>query len=259
MRLGIAFHVFSGLEFLKPAILNLRSKAFCTIGVYSAVSYMGHPAPSYMMYLLDDLIREGLLSEIIRYDPKITDVPIEMADNHRAKREMGRIRCLKLGCTHFMSRDCDEFYNLAQFEKQLDTFGQHDFTGAPTIEYIKSPSTRLLMPSCYHIPVVHDVHLRYAPFRHEKLFDLSRTVAPVKNAKIFASDELLVHHMNHTRISERELRRKWEGHSCYKQYNADKYAHDILNYPQELLTNVPDQFGIISYWESEFKKRFLSE
>jgi hypothetical protein len=36
------------------------------------------------------------------------------------RRELGRLECLKAGCTHFMSMDTDEFYMREQLQAALD-------------------------------------------------------------------------------------------------------------------------------------------
>jgi hypothetical protein len=254
MKLGVGFHIFSGLELLKPAILNIRNKADFVLGIYSLVSYMGHPCPSYMMDLLSDLLKDNLLDDVILYEPKITNVPLELAGNHRVKREMGRLCCLEKECTHYMSRDCDEFFNKEQLEKQWETIKQFEFTGAATVDYVGSPLTKMKKVSSYHEPVIHDIRLKYEPFKFGPLFDLSRTVATASTIKIFAPDELLIHHLSGVRINDDELKRKWQGHSCYKTNPVDKWVNSIKNHPQEELEKVEDQFDVLSYWNGEFQK-----
>jgi hypothetical protein len=253
MKLAVAFNIFSGLEFLKPSILNIRDFTDYIVGVYSTISNDGEPSPVYMMDLLNDLKKEKLLDDIIKCDPVVTTNSIEMAINDRAKRETTRIYCKQKGYTHFMMKDCDEFYEYNQLFAILSALKDYELILAPIIDYIKTPLYRLNTVSILHVPVIHAIDNYYCPYQFEVLVSPDRTINTTK-VKICKPTELVMHHMTNVRINEIELKRKRVGSSSYSQVSFEEFWERVNNFPVSNLISVKDQFNIMSYWEGEFQK-----
>ncbi len=256
MRLGCSFGIFSGLDLLKPSLLNIRSFADHIVVVWSPVSSTGEPAPSYMKSLLASLIGECLIDEIVEFVPKRTDRPIEMQDNCRMKREIGRIRCQLAGCTHHLVRDCDEFHDPVLFQGQIATFQQMDVCLTPIVEYVQKPTTQIKRISGLYAPCVHRIDSqlrRYNPFG--LTVDMGRTVYPVGTFKVLTESELALHHFTSVRINDEELRRKYQGHGHLNRVGTvDDFMAKVRSYSPDELQEVPDVFGIQDYWKGEFQQ-----
>lgn len=255
MKLGVGFIIFSGAEFLEPVLNNVRRFAHHVVGVYSLTSNVGTPAPAYLEPLLKDLQRHGLFDEIVHVPVPRTAVLENMRGNNRWKRMVGQSHCVAAGCTHYMTRDCDEFYDLAQFEATLGEHEKYDATVAPIIEYFHVPTRRAKELSKLYVPCVHHIDLKYAPHNpYGVLVDGERTSRPVKTFKVFKPEELLMHHMTVVRYDRTELLRKYDGHPHFIRQGALKqYLQWVDAFPDEQLETVHDAFGVQQYWDTKFK------
>jgi hypothetical protein len=256
MKLGCSYGVFSGLELLKPSLLNIRPFAEHIVVVWSPVSSSGDPGPAYAKPLLDSLVREGLVDELFEFVPKRTIRPIEMQDNCRIKREIGRIRCQLVGCSHHLVRDCDEFHNPILFRGRMEAFERNDVTLTPIVEYVQKPMIRIKGISKLYVPCVHRIGCqlkRHNPFG--VTVDMGRTVCPVKSFRIFAENELVLHHYTSVRINEAELQRKYQGHGHLNRVGTlNDFVNKVYGYGPDELEEVPDTFGIQDYWKGEFQQ-----
>jgi hypothetical protein len=261
MKLGVTLNIFSGLEFLKPSILNVRDIASYIVGVVSMISSAGHPCASYLPDLISDLLKEKLLDEVIYFSPKITNVSDEMIINHRLKRELGREVCIEQECTHLMAKDCDEFYDMKQVEEQHEVLENNDVCLAPLVDYIKSPLLRGYV-SILHVPVFSKIEWNYASCLYPVLVDRGRMIKG-NIIKIFKAEEYLMHHFSCVRINEEEMMRKKQGHSCYNRMTDTEFKGKVRDSAQGYvaqdisegtLTKVEDVFGIKAYWDGEFQK-----
>ncbi len=257
MRLGATYIVFSGLDLLKPSILNIRQFAQHLVVVWSRISSTGEQAPKYMEPLLNDLVSQRLVDQLVEFKPKITRLPIRMQDNCRMKREVGRIVCQTAGCTHHIIRDCDEFYEPLQFADSIKEFSKYDSTIAPIYDYIGSPTKRTKQVASLHVPVVQRIDRKLS--RHNPFgvtVDLGRTIEePVDTFKIFKPSELVLHHFTYVRCNSTELRRKYQGHGhLHRIGDIHKFMSTAKSWPKDDLVDVPDQFGILDYWKGEFQQ-----
>lgn len=259
MKLGVYFNVFSGVELLKPALLNIRPFADYIVGVYSLISNTGMPIAPFVLPLLRSLQKEGLFDKLICFKLKPSKIPVMMANNNGQKYRLGRLACLKQGCTHLMLRDCDEFYDSKQFESMLPVFEKEDLVIAPIFEYIKSPLRRAKKISGLYISVSHKAKFEYKGMRYPVKLDRARTVGPVRKFKLLTKEELILHHFTYVRYNERELRRKFEGHGNFirnTNNNIELYRKRIEAMNENLFMDIEDQFGILSYWRNEFDKLY---
>ena len=256
MRLGVTYTVFSGLELLKPSIQNIRPFASHIVVVWSSVSSTGEKAVNYIKPLLDDLVKSKLVDELIEFDPKITAKPIEMQDNCRMKREVGRLLCLKAGCTHHLIRDCDEFFDPDQFQSMLDIFPTVDCTISRIREYVHHPTKRLKNLSGLHVPIVQNIKGKLHRFNIFKVtVDMGRTVSNVESFRIFTSDEFVMHHFTFVRYNEEEMRRKYQGHGhCQRIGTLEGFIDWTNRFKEDEFEYVEDQFGILDYWNGEFQQ-----
>lgn len=258
MKLGVAFSVFSGLEFLKPALQNVREFAAHVVLVYSTQSNEGHPAPAYMLPLLRALVQEGLADELVEHRlPFLSNNPLKMQEMQRGKRRLGRVACAKAGCTHYMTRDCDEFYDPMQFAKAIEVSERYELTICGLYDYVGSPTLRAKGVSPLHLPFIHAAHCNMLPKDYGVLMDHERT-CDAASFYIFPREELCMHHMTAVRYDAEELRRKFYGHSHFMRLGTEAVAEylKMINTASSSpdYERVPDVFGIQSYWDSEFRR-----
>jgi len=256
MKLGVGFVIFSGAEFLKPALLNIRPFAHYIVGAYSLFSNTGEPAPAYLENLLFQLRNDGLIDELVLHKHPSTKVFEKMRLFNEDKYKLGQASCLRNGCSHYMLRDCDEFYFPEQIAKQWDIFSQFDCTVAPIQEYFHTPISKVKGLSELFVPVIHKIELEYKRKSNAfgVLVDGKRIVQPIKTFKVFKPEELTMHHMTCVRFNKRELLRKYEGHPHFikKEGSLKNYLKSIEDFPIEQLEKVDDKFKILEYWKSEF-------
>jgi len=261
MKLGVAFSVFSGAEFLKPALLNVREFADHIVLVYSLQSNEGHPAPAWLLPLLRQMRAEGLADEVVKHDiQQWTRVPLEMQTIQRVKRQMGRIACVNAGCDYYMTRDCDEFYDKEQFRQALKVAEQYDLLICGLYDYIKTPLARSRIISPLHVPVLHKSWLNMLPKDFGILVDHERT-CNAESFHVLSHSELMMHHMSTVRFNSAELARKFQGHSHFTLLGEpaiQEYRDMIDHFDPSQMETVPDQFGILKYWQEEFGDLYAS-
>lgn len=259
MRLGVGFNAFSGLEFLKPAILSIRSLSHVVTVVYSRKAITGEMGPVYMMDLLGDLKREGLVDYLIEIEHPVVCDPLTIQREKRLKYEIARLRCLHAGCSHFMGRDCDEFFRSVKLAPLLDAYSSADMVLCPVLDYVKTPLLRARGAGRLHVTAFQKAYLPYRPIRCPVLVDMSRTV-DAKKTVVLPSSELIMHHMTGVRYNEEEMTRKFQGHTHYNLKglgNAKKFAAQMSAASADTYEKVDDIFGIVSYWKNEFGVKYV--
>jgi len=224
--------------------------------MYSPISDSGTEAPPFTKPLIDSLVRAGLINEVIECHTGVATNCVKVQDLNRERFELGRDFAIKMGCTHFMGRDTDEFYEEKQLKMMLDKLSVHDMLIAPLYDYVSKPTMRSKGISELYVSVAHNANLPYISVKLPVLLDYARTV-PARSPYICKENELVMHHFTGVRFNEVELRRKFEGHSHFIRLGEagqeDYIKNRVLNPPEGVYQIVPDQFGIQSYWDNEFK------
>ena len=80
--------------------------------VYQEISWYGKDAPLGLKDRLITLQKEGLIDEIIYFEPDLKQQP---GANETNKMNIGLEAARKNGCTHFMTLDVDEFFDEKEF------------------------------------------------------------------------------------------------------------------------------------------------
>lgn len=256
MRIGVSYGVFSGLELLKPSILNIRRFASHLVVVWSPYSSTGERAPKYMLPLLNDLLKSKLVDELVEFRPRIVRNPVEMQDNCRLKREIGRLKCKEAGCSHHLIRDCDEFHEDSQFEKMLDVFPTVDCTLSMIREYVYHPTKRLKKLSGLYVPAIQHIDKPLKKIRpFNVIVDMGRTVGDLKTWRMLKPNELLMHHLTFVRYNKEEMERKYQGHGhCHRVGTLEKFIEWTNRFSEDEIETVEDKFGILDYWNGEFQQ-----
>jgi len=256
MKLGVTYIAFSGLELLKPSILNIRPFAHHIAVVWSKTSATGEPIVSYAENLLKDLVDSNLIDDLLEYTPKVVTNPQFMQDNCRTKREIGRVSCKNAGCTHHLIRDCDEFHDPIQLETVLNSLPAVDCSLTRIWEYVDNPNTRLKDISGLYVPFLQRIDLKLAKFRpFPVICDMGRTVENVKTWYIYDAKKIVMHHYTLVRYDELEMKRKYQGHGhCHRIGSLEQFLKWTKRFKPEEMEQVPDYFGILDYWNGEFQQ-----
>lgn len=249
-KLGIAFNVFSGLEFLEPAIRNCRDQCDKIIVVYQTLSNTGIPAPDYLHDLLKEL--EPLVDVFYHYEtPNRTVSPGTVIENNRIKRERGRQIAEQEGCTHYQCRDCDEFYIPEQFEEVKTLSQNYAVTYGGIYEYLWSPCKRRPDLAGFYVPFIHRIDQVYTKSPWPFKVDPARRVALRGHFLRVPTAICTMHHMTRVRINRKSYKCKFGSHSIYNQ--KAKIAKLMTEDSDDVVIE-PDRFGITEYWQNNFSK-----
>jgi len=254
MRLGVTYNVFNGAELLKPSILTVRSLAHHIVVVYSVKSITGEEAPKWLMPLLNGLKKDGLVDTLMEVIHPLFSDSLRIQREKRMKYELGRKRCMEMGCTHHMGRDVDEFFDTDLLKTALGLFEHEDMVLCPLYDYLHQPTTRARGINTLHVAAFHKVGLHYEPRKCPVLMDMSRTVAS-RSVKVTNESQLAMHHMTGVRYNPVEIDRKFQGHSHFNltgKGDRDKFRIAITNPSAQSFITVPDTFGVLNYWQKEF-------
>jgi hypothetical protein len=147
MKLGIAYNVFDGWELLEGSLMTVDPFFVCAVA--QDVSNFGEKDEG-------GLKEARRLMKTFHYKPELKRTP---AENERNKRDIGLKMCQDAGCTHFMSMDCDEYYDPLEFALAMETAEQYDGTACELYTYFKSPTLRLEKIEDYSVPLIHKIDL----------------------------------------------------------------------------------------------------
>lgn len=110
MKLGISYPVFEGEELLPFILKEIRNSVDFVSVVYQPKSYLGNPAHED---LEDNLLKIKEIDFLVKYE---NDYSLKPRENEINVRNLGLDLSRKFGCTHHISADCDEFYELERLE-----------------------------------------------------------------------------------------------------------------------------------------------
>ena len=116
-KLGVTYSVFCGEELLRSSIMSVRNQVDYINVVWQEYSWTGERMDENLLILLKELINEGLIQKIIKFEFEVSQSAKKNSYYQCKKKNLG-IKDLKLaGCTHGMLMDVDEFYREEEFKK----------------------------------------------------------------------------------------------------------------------------------------------
>jgi len=132
------------------------------------------------------------------------------AENEKRKRNYGLNIARSMGCTHFISMDCDEYYLPDQFRKAVDR--GYEFAGSvcEIQTYYKRPDWHFGIDS-YYVPFLHQIgqKTQCGSLNYPYYVDPTRGVVmgPGERVHKFSPDDLIMHHFSYIRTDlEKKLR-----------------------------------------------------
>lgn len=254
MKLGIGLNIFSSVELLKPALLQVRKFAYHIVGVFNKTSFNGDPAPDYYLPLLQQLLEEKLIDRLVEHHITPTKVPIQMQKMQREKYEIARRVLVEKGCSHLLNMDCDEFWEKENFANAMNFVSKYSFSISNLWNYVGTPCYRERTVAKLHVPFIQKSNHIMQPWHFPQLLDLSRTIE-TSNFIVIPSNIICMHHMTGVRFNELELQRKFQGHAHFLGEGSSgrsDYIQRMRNPNKDIYDEVPDRFGILEYWKNEF-------
>ena len=170
MKLGASYSVWNGEELLRSSLKSIRNNCDYINVVWSKTSWFGEPCNDNLEELLKELKKEGLIDEIIFFEP---NPKLHSKQNELNKRNLGLEYAKKANCTHFLMMDSDEFYKEDEFKTAKEYILNNGITHSVCNQYLYShincrestaanffavfihkidKNTKLVMNSCTPIP-----------------------------------------------------------------------------------------------------------
>lgn len=240
MRLAAIYNVFDGVELLKGSIESIRPFVDEVIIVYQDVSNYGErfdPLP---------WINQCDADILLKHDPHGRPL-----SNEIAKRNKGIKAAFHLGCTHFLTMDCDEYYRDFGAAKQAYIDSKCSGSVVPLHTYFKEPTLMLEKDEDFFVPFIHKLNRntvsggRLYPYR----VDPSRRINDQSVIK-------LPHFMHHYSWVRADIDRKVRNSTAAKnlakskhltEYRKDLKEGDFLECYNSKLVRVPNWFNIPNF------------
>lgn len=198
MKLGVSYNVFDGEELLEGSIKQIRSEVDYISVVYQTISNFGDNCDKNLISHLEDLKSKGLVDEIYEFFPP----SFNGSGNEISKRNIGLNLSKKNGCTHHMSMDTDEYYDIEQFKylKKIMNEGNFDSSACQMTTYYKEPIYRLEPKEEYFVSLIYKIRdgIEFNSVGFPVLVDPTRRM-DCGNFRKFTRDEIEMHHMSYVR------------------------------------------------------------
>ncbi len=215
-----SYNVFDdNLSTLRASIRSVRDSLDHISVVYQEVSNIGVPATENIKELLDELVNEGLVDQIFKYNPIINK---GSHYNELTKRNTGMIIAEDNGSDFHISLDSDEFYIKEELEKvkQLYIDENLDVCYAPIISYYKD--FEHMYNDDYYVSLFYrigkDVQYKLA-LPAPVTIDPTRS-AQYKSFKVLDRSDINMHHGSYVR-TEKEIVKKFENSSARVNFNDE--------------------------------------
>jgi hypothetical protein len=231
MKLGVSYNLFDGEELLEYSIKSIRNNTDFISVIYQEISYHGIKCSDGMLHFLLNLKDNGLIDEIVLFEPDIADTSGENASlNETKKRNLGLEISIKNGCTHHMSMDVDEFYTEDQFIYMKNTIEDGDFNCAAVkhCQYYKDSIYILKNKEEEYVTTIEKIT---PETKYVYMEDYPVPVDPTrktnnKNCRVFDRSEIEMHHMSFVR---KDIKKKLNN-SASRRHFSDKTINKVDEY-----------------------------
>lgn len=205
MRLGIAYHAFNACELLQLSVEWMRPLVDYIAVVWHSRSYSGVEISSEDRKAIAEAGKAG--AELYQFDNEVNGHPA--TQSQMVSRNVGFALCKMNHCTHFLTMDCDEFYDPNEF-KRAQSIAQHvDASACQMVTYYHDDEHRFISENeGAWVPFICRADSRWI------LFDEAWPVHCDPTRKVHADSMLLLsrsilqmHHLSHVR---RDYRSKLE-------------------------------------------------
>lgn len=227
ITVGASFNVYDGEELLPYSVKSIREQVDYINVVFQDVSNHGNSASSEAKEIIFDLYKNKYIDNLLLFQP---DLKLPLASmNEINKRNLGLEDVRKKGLSHFMSLDCDEFYDTVQFNYAKNEIEKNDYDATTTKMYIYFKKSiyrfnTIETHSCPFIYKIEDNKKFILAHNFPVLLDPTRRM-PTKNFYEFKEDEIMMHHFSFVR---KNIRVKLLNSSSRVNFNHS--IDDFVNY-----------------------------
>ena len=235
MKLGASYNVFDGEELLEGSIMQIRNSVDYISVIYQTKSNINNDCSPELLPLLSRLKNSGLVDALHEYRPNLAKAAHW---NETKKRNLGLDLSKKVGCTHHISLDTDEYYISRQFDmlKNMIDDGGYDSSYCQMQTYYKSWKYCLDPPEEYYVSLIYKIKFLtsykfgiHAPV----LVDPTRRMSRMKNPLILPRTTIEMHHGSYIR---NDIQKKLANSSSRINFEQDIVTHYInWQYPDRVL------------------------
>lgn len=236
MKLGVAYNIFNGDELLLDSLKRMRKVSDYIVLTYQNISNIGNKSSKD---ILKELLKidENLYDDIVLFKPNLKN---GAAINETNKRNLGLKYCKKNGCTHFMSVDCDEFYEIKQFEEAKKIISKHGFksTSCELVNYFHSSKYQMIEKKQY-VPFIFKISI-FKKHKLNKEFPVSvdpTRVITKKSFYCFDEEIIKMHHMSYVRKNYDSMESKLRNSPNKKMF--EDILTSYLDYFNEWTPDLP--------------------
>jgi hypothetical protein len=237
MKLGVSYNVFDGEELLEGSIKQIRSEVDFISVVYQTTSNLGNGCDENLEPLLNRLLSDKLIDHLEKYSP------FGMNPHHCeiTKRNIGLELSKKNGCTHHMSMDTDEYYDINEFIKIKNIIQKNDFDSSycQMKTYYKTWEYQLDPPEEYYVSLIFKIKEKsnyVFGYNSPVLVDPTRRMSDITNPVVFSRNQIEMHHGSYIR---NDIKRKLTNSSAFVNFKDE--VNKIVNhynswsYPNKVL------------------------
>jgi hypothetical protein len=210
-KFGVSYSVFDGEELLEASIRSIRSEVSYVNVVYQLISWRGNQAEENMLKTLKDIQKEGLIDELIFWEPDLKKSPNV---NETDKRNVGLRAAINAGVNYFMTMDCDEFYREDEVRRAKQIILEKEITHSycKQIFYGDRPTLRIMSAEKCDLQFFCKVDKfsilggnEFAPHR----VDPTRKLLEREGSKHYFLNDIAMHHFRDLRKNKMALRSKY--------------------------------------------------
>lgn len=247
IKLGITYSLFDGEELLEASLKSVRSSAHYINVVYQTHSWYGEPTQSPLLAIVQGLQQQGLIDEIILYQPNLA---INAHENEITKRNIGVEAVKKSTCDYLLIMDVDEFYLEKEITYAKEQMIEHDYESTFVFHrlYYLKPENQLKALPTYGIPFIFELRRNrklVSKDRRPLLVDSTRCLNHIQRPYLFMVDQVVCHHMS---LVRRDLLKKYRNSSASQNEKGALATTDELGetLAQQLaLLENPENFNVV--------------
>jgi hypothetical protein len=255
VKLGCSYNLFDGEELLRDSVLSIRENVDYISIVYQTISNYGNECSPDLLDILLSLKDEDLVDDIIHFEADLNKPP---HSNELLKRNIGLQKSREHNCTHHISMDVDEFYDIGQFAHLKEVIESQDLdsSACSLFTYYKNNYTILHPLEKYYVSMIFQIRegIDYKISEFPVLVDPTRRQLPGK-FRLFPQDEIMMHHFSYVR---KDFKRKLLNSSARE--NDDKngviegmvFNYAIWQRGMDAVTH-----GLTVHGTKEIKPKFL--
>lgn len=248
MQLIAIYSIFDGLEVLEGSIRQTYSECFKVILHYQTTSNFGEVDEDVENFIRMLALKYKKIN-LYRFEPNLN---AGGGINEKNKRMLSIEYARKLGASHFIFVDCDEYYLTNQFIKARNLIleNNYDSSACRLFTYYKHPIYQLTPIENYYVPFIHSINLNLSE-EYSVYADPTR-ISKGKNFYEFKQDELMMYHFSWVR---KDLGKKLRNSSAnvnwrlkipdmLEQFYNFRLGDEIIAYPGHSISQVDNIFNI---------------